>query len=227
MKSVIIIERQKLFAESFSFLLSKISVISSIETSHTASEAMELTKQLQPDLIFTDFGLPGINGFELILALKRISMHSRIIVVSSIFDPDLVSSIIQVGADGFVSKDSNFDQIERACIAIEFGEKYISNDLASALPLLRPNPNRLIPGKSTYFLSERELDVLRLICCGLTSKDIGEQLFISPFTVKKHRSNILNKLGLKNTIALFKLAVSQGWELKGEVSVPNSNRWPD
>lgn len=177
-------------------------------------EAIELIEKLNPQVTIFDVDMPVMNGFEAAREIKAKQIKTEIIFLTMHRDEDLFNEAIDLGAKGFVLKDSALNDIVECIKTVAQSEHYASHALTKFLI----NRSRRAIGlaekqPSINDLTPTERRVLKLIAENLTTKEIGEQLFISPRTVEKHRQNICQKLNLQGSHSLLKFAVFHKSEL--------------
>ena len=168
-------------------------------------EGVRLTSELLPDVVLVDLLMPGMDGLETIKLIKLKHPEIELIAVTSFIDDQKVHTALKNGASGYMMKDSNPAELARAIRAAVRGEVYLHPEATRRLAFgLRQDSEDAI---SPEVLTERELDVMRLIARGLSNQNIADDLFISLKTVKGHVSNILRKLNLQSRvqIALYAL----------------------
>ena len=158
----------------------------------TGREAVALARTLQPDVILMDMMMPEMDGAQAIAQIKAEDPDARILVLSSFPESKHVAAAMQTGALGYVLKDSTPDDLLHAIRSVHRGNLVMPQALAKEL--LRPQP----PAPASDTLTERELDVLRLLAQGLTNQEIAAALSISATTVRAHVSSILTKLHVSN-----------------------------
>lgn len=173
-------------------------------------EAVAAVEEHSPDVTLLDVDMPGMNGFDAARAIREKNLKTEIVFLTMHRDEDIFNEAIDLGAKGYVLKDSALTDIIECVKTVAASGHYASHAVTSflidrtrrALGVVEKQPviNDLTP---------TELRVLRLIAENLTTKEIGEQLFISPRTVEKHRENICQKLGLQGSHSLLKFALSQ------------------
>ncbi len=173
----------------------------------TAEGAVGQAEVLLPDLVLLDVLMPGLSGLEVVEKLTAVSPNSKIILLTGSESEEDLLSAIKAGARGYIVKDMPFPQLVDSIAAITKGGAVVSSQMAGKLfdvtrQLLR-HQELLAARKPT--LTGREIEVLQLVARGMTSKLIGEELFISENTVKNHIRNILDKLGLhsRNEAVLY------------------------
>jgi two-component system, NarL family, response regulator LiaR len=158
----------------------------------TGREAVALARTLQPDVILMDMMMPEMDGAQAIAQIRAEEPDARILVLSSFPENKHVAAAMQAGALGYVLKDSTPDDLLRAIYNVHRGNLVLPQALAQ--DLMRPPP----PAPASDTLTERELDVLRLLAQGLTNQEIAVPLSITVTTVRAHVSSILLKLHVAN-----------------------------
>ena len=156
------------------------------------------------DVVFMDIDMPGMGGIEASQrALERVP-DLKIITLSMHGDREYYFKMVSLGVKGFLLKSSDFDEVIEAVETVCSGGSYFSHELLDMLVReLRPASE----ADESLALSEREAQVLVLVCQGLTNEEIAERLYISKRTVDKHRANILDKTGCRNTANLVVYAI--------------------
>jgi len=175
-----------------------------------APEAMEVLARTVPAMVILDIGLPGKRGIELAGEILVLHPSIKIIFLTVHKDEEYVYQALSVGGYGYVLKDSVDTEIIEALEYAGQGRKYltplISNEIVASLapkPAAQPEPSAL------GTLTRRECEVLRLICDGMTNKEIAEALFISVRTVEHHRQTVMRKAGVHSVADLIKNAIRQ------------------
>ena len=174
--------------------------------------ALRLVSELAPDVVVMDLNMPGLTGVETTRQLTGIAPHTRVVVLTISVDDEDVMDAVMAGACGYLLKDSSIDELIAGIRAAAGGESLISPHIASKLlQRLRAQTADVAAARTIRTeLSERELEVLRLIAIGKDNAEIARELFISPKTVKNHISNILMKLQIENRIQAAVYAVRSG-----------------
>jgi DNA-binding NarL/FixJ family response regulator len=161
-------------------------------------EAKEKISLLQPDLCFVDLKLPDGNGAQYIAELKKISSQTKFALLTADPNPTDLKKAQENGALGFLTKDMDTDDYFRALDAIISGKKYISSVFSEIMI------------NSDFSFTPREIDVLRGFADGLSYKEIGGRLDMSPRTVETHKNNLLNKMQVKSIVEMVRLAIRNG-----------------
>ncbi|MBF6612254.1 MAG: response regulator transcription factor [Chloroflexi bacterium] len=159
------------------------------------NEAVALVKDLLPDIVLMDLVMPNGNGVDATRAVAALSPSTRVIVLTSFSEDEQVFASIKAGAQGYLMKDVLPQELVRAIRTVSKGEAQLDPEIARKLMQEFTNPQ---PSTPKHDLTERELEVLRLIAQGKSNKEISEDLVLSEKTVKTHVSNILQKLHLSD-----------------------------
>ncbi len=190
---------------------SKFIVLAEVNNGHEAVEAIE---KFAPQITILDVDMPVMNGFEAAREIRAKKLATEIIFLTMHRDEDLFNEAIDLGAKGFVLKDSALADIVECLKAVASKNHFTSHALTSFLINRSRRALKLTENQpSINDLTPTERRVLKLIAENLTSKEIGETLFISPRTVEKHRANICQKLNLQGSHSLLKFAVFHKSEL--------------
>lgn len=198
--TILIADDHTLVRETWSFILNTDPRFKVIAESGSGEEAVELAKQLRPNVVIMDINLPGMNGIEATQFIRKFSPTSKILGVSLHTQPTYARKMIQKGAMGYVTKNSSKEEMFKAILEVQGGKKYICDEIKNILS------EQVISGEEQQSglnaLSQREIEVIAYIKKGYSSKEIANALNISVKTVEVHRYNILKKLNLKNAAAL-------------------------
>ena len=179
-----------------------------IDEAQDGHEAVQMAIEQQPDVILLDMVMPNKDGLAAITEIKQATPHPRILVLTSFADDDKVFPAIKAGALGYLLKNASPQRLLKAIRDVHQGEPSMSPAIAKKLMLEMQRPSTLKPTVDP--LTERELEVLRLIAQGLTNQEIADQLVIGEGTVRTHVSNILTKLHLANRTQAALYALREG-----------------
>jgi len=205
---IYLVDDHALFMEGIHFLLSSVDFVGEIFEAASGQEFLE-GLQLHPvDLVLLDIAMPGMNGIDTAREARRICPELKMIALSMYADEQYYTGMIEAGADGFLLKNSSFSVLKRAIAEVSSGKNYFSQEIVQALVR---NINREPEAYSSPALTDREIEVLKLICSGLSNVEIAEKLELSRRTVDKHRQNLLEKSQSKNTVALVLYAIKNGY----------------
>jgi DNA-binding NarL/FixJ family response regulator len=189
---VLIADDHPLFRDGLRGLLESVG-IEVVGEAATGEEAVERAEALQPDVVLMDLSMPGTNGIEATRRIVEAMPRANVLVVTMYEDDESVFAALRAGARGYLLKGADQEETLRAIRAVAHGEAIFGPGVAERLiryfAAPRPEPSRLFPE-----LTEREVEILRLIAQGRTNPEIAEGLVLSLKTVRNHVSNICGKL---------------------------------
>lgn len=198
MKKILIVDDHPVVAEGLRKLISDSKSAEVIGIAGSGKACIDFLRWEKPDLIFLDINLPDINGIELCKEIKKTNPAIKILALTTFNEKSIISKMINNGADGYLLKNSDAEDIIESINEVSLGNRYIAVEVESIL-------NK--KDSSEIILTKREREVLNLISDGLTNNEIAEKLFISPLTVDSHRKNLITKLEVRNTASLIKKAI--------------------
>jgi DNA-binding NarL/FixJ family response regulator len=208
---VLLVDDHDLFRTGLRNLLEEEGVLV-VGEAGTGNEALRMVEELAPDVVVMDLNMPGMTGVEATRQIASVAPLARVLVLTiSDQDGDVMDAIL-AGACGYLLKDSSIGDLMQGIRSAAVGESLISPTIASKV-LQRVRASSPLPEIAEQIqtqLSEREIEVLKLIANGRDNADIAAQLHISPKTVKNHISNILMKLQIENRIQAAVYAVRSG-----------------
>ncbi len=172
-----------------------------MDEAETGEIAVIKARKSAYNLVIMDYRLPGMNGAETIKSLLKYQKEINILAFSYSIEFSVINEMIDAGAKGFISKNTGPDELFKAIETIFKGIRYFSND--AALKLIYANKEAGAKLKFPLPLSKRENEILTLISKELTNPEIASKLVISKRTVEKHRTNLIKKLKVKNTVGLI------------------------
>lgn len=209
---VLLVDDQNIVREGLRSMLSPEPDIVVVGEAGNGHEAVRLVIERAPHIVLMDVRMPEMDGIAALEAIKRVSNRTSVIMVTLYDDPDYLMRAVAAGAAGYILKDASRDELIRAVRVTAEGGAIIA---PSMLPQLLKRMNQLLvesaplaPPKGN--LSEREIEVLRLMAEGFTNQEIAERLFLSPTTVKTHVQNILQKLEVSDRTQAAVYAVRYG-----------------
>lgn len=216
MIKVLLTDDHHLFREGLSRILQDAPGMELIATAASGEEAQKLAAAHQPDIILMDVNMPGIGGIEATRQLHDTHPEIKVLMLTvSEEDQDLFTAI-RAGAKGYILKNSSSQELLDAIRRVDAGEAVVNPSMAAKLldefALLSTTAPHLPSGASpeSESLTEREQEVLKYVARGMSNKEIGEQLSISPHTVKAHLRSILDKLHLRGRVDAAAWAVRHG-----------------
>jgi DNA-binding NarL/FixJ family response regulator len=197
---VVIVDDHKLFRNGLKFILGEIEGIEVVGEASNGKEFLELLNYIKPGLIIMDISMPEMNGIDACRIALENNPDLKILILSMFGEDAYYNTMIEMGVKGFILKDSDTSELRNAVTSIINGQSYFSQEL-----LLK-----LIRNKSAgpaIKLSKRENEILTLICKGLSTLQISDQLHISHRTVERHRASLLEKTDSSNSISMAIFAI--------------------
>ena len=203
---IALVDDHALFRTGLRGLLEQTAPCQVVAEAASGEEFLEMLQGLEVDVVFMDFSMGGMDGAQTTeLALAR-RADLRIITLSMYGEESYYLRMVKAGACGFLLKDSSIDEVIEAMETVVAGGSYFSPQL---LQTIARNIHSPLTSDDDP-ISEREKEILVAICRGLSNQEIADELYISKRTVDKHRANILEKTGCKNTAALVVYAIKMG-----------------
>jgi len=198
--TILIADDHKLIRETWTYILNSDERFEVVAECGDAEQAVEFAKELTPDIVLMDINMAPFNGFEATEKIRKASPESKVIGVSMHSQPAYAKKMLQVGARGYVTKNSSKEEMFNAITEVFRGNKYVCDEIKTIISDQLLDDNQDTP--SINSLTEREMQIIHHIREGHSSKEIATQLDISLKTVEVHRHNILKKLKLKNSASL-------------------------
>ena len=212
---IALVDDHSLFRKGLKVLLSSRKDFSVVVDAGSGEEFLSLLGEARPDVVFMDYAMPEMNGAETTRRALELLPDLKVITLSMFGDNAYYSQMMSSGAKGFLLKDSEFSEVVEAVETVYGGGTYFSASLLESLShSMRSAGAAGRQGDDiaeSDRLSEREIEVLVAICQGLSTQEIADKMFISKRTVDKHRANILDKSGCKNTASLVVYAIRNGF----------------
>ena len=206
--TILLVDDHKVLRDGLRALLESEPDLKVVADVGSGGAGIEAARSWQPDIIVMDLGLPDMSGLEAIRAIRQENSTSRIIVLSMHSRREFVLPAIEAGCDGYIPKSSTHNSLLAAIRVVLTGERYLHPKAATAL--MESFTHKQTESEQFETLSEREQAVIRLSAMGYSSREIGDQLIISPKTADTYRQRAMEKLHLEHRSDLSKFAVRAG-----------------
>jgi DNA-binding NarL/FixJ family response regulator len=209
---VLLADDQALVRSGFQMILSAQPKIEVVGEAESGRQAIDLANRLAPDVILMDVRMPNIDGLEATRRLVELGTTARIVILTTFDLDEYVYAAIRAGASGFLLKDVRPQQLVEAIEVVAAGDALLAPSVTQRLlvrfaeTLARPEER----ASELSLLTERELEVLKLVAAGLSNAELAERLFLSETTVKTHVSSVLRKLSLRDRVQAVVLAYEAG-----------------
>jgi len=203
---IILVDDHLIFRQGLKSILSLNNTANIIGEASNGIEFLELLTHMKPNVVLMDIDMPRMNGVEATKRALELMPELKIIAFTMYSDEEYYYKMIEQGVKGFVLKTCGINELEDAIESVMLGDNYFSNELLMKIIKNYGRSNYIGPSEHEK-LTRRELDILQQICLGLSTEEIATKLFISPKTVKSHKSNLLEKTVCKNTPSLILFAI--------------------
>lgn len=201
---VLIVDDHALVRMGIRHLLHDLPDMEVVAEAESGEDALLLVKTHKPHVVLLDMKLPGIDGWEVTRRLKKSYPKIKVIAVTAISTEPLPSRVLQLGAMGYLTKDSGAKEMANAIRKVAQGEKYLSAEIAQKMAISSLDD---VQGSPFDALSEREMQVMFMITSGMEVQDIADRLFLSTKTINGYRYKMFEKLAIKNDVELTHLAM--------------------
>ncbi|MEC8251671.1 MAG: response regulator transcription factor [Planctomycetota bacterium] len=209
--TIVLIDDQAIVRAAFRALLNSVDRFEVIGDAGDARGGIDLVGELKPDVVILDITMVGMSGLDAVAPIKRASPHTRVLMASQHEGMKFVQQALQAGADGYLSKNSEPEELSLAIDAIVRGDSYLSPKVANGFMA------RAVRGEAPTdeasplsVLTPREREVFQLLALGKANKEVAAVLDLSLGTVKKHRENLQRKLDCHSSAEIARLAIREG-----------------
>jgi len=209
---ILLADDHQIVLDGLKSLLSDINDFEVIGAVSNGKDAVDFiaTKE-KPDIAVLDIDMPVMNGINATREIKKNFNGVRVLTLSMHNEKGVIQTLMDAGADGYILKNSSREELEKGIRAICRGETFFSTDVTMSLlnQSTEITANNEIP-EEVKDLTEREVEILKLVAEGYSNKEIGERLFISHRTVDTHRTNLMKKMDVHNVAGLIRIALKSG-----------------
>jgi DNA-binding NarL/FixJ family response regulator len=205
---ILIVDDHQVLIDGIKSLLRKEKQIEFTSQANSAESALRYLEEHsgEIDLVLTDISMPGMSGLELTRIIKEKYPHIKILVLSMYNEPSVVEDILATDAEGYILKNVGKEELAEAIQKIHDGGSYYSSEVIASLLKKNKEGSKKQKRNINEMLTNREIEIVKLICEEMTTAEIAEKLFISPRTVDTHRKHILEKTSSRSVVSLIKLA---------------------
>lgn len=205
---ILIVDDHQILIDGITAMLSNLPRFEVVGKALDGIAALEFLKNNHVDIVLTDLYMPKMTGIELTHEVKKTYPHIKVMTLSVSYDVSIVHDLMDAGISGFILKTIGREELIEAVDAVSEGNMYFSREVSNEI--LRSLSNRNNDDQDeNYHLTERELEILKLIAAENSNNEIAEKLYISERTVETHRKNIYRKTNTKTIVGLIKYAVER------------------
>lgn len=207
---VLVVDDHEIVREGIRMVLAADPELEVVGVASSGEEAIEKVRELEPNVVLMDIGMPGLSGFEATRRIRESSPGVQVVALTVHDSEGYVFQMLQAGATGYVVKRAPSEDVILAVKRAHQGEAVLHPSVAKLL--IKDYLARVAKGEETSFdtLSDREREILKLIAEGQTNREIADTLFLSIKTVQAHRANLMRKLGMHDRTELVKYAIRKG-----------------
>ena len=212
--TILLVDDHQIVLDGLKNIIKELNQYQIIGTANNGNEALQYIQTLEPDIVLLDIDMPIMNGIVVAERSKKEHPETKIIILSLHHEKSIIKHLISTGVDGYLLKNSDKSELLKALEIVAQGKKYFSSDVAISLSQSQ-RPFHSLRGELDQTeillsLTNREKEIVSLICEGLTNKELAERLHISPRTADAHRANLMKKLNVKNVVGVVKFAMKHG-----------------
>jgi DNA-binding NarL/FixJ family response regulator len=207
-----IVDDHALFRRGMISLLTDLPDIEVVLEAENGRELLDRLPTHPAEIILLDMQMPVMDGFATLPILKKQHPAAKALALTMYNDEAMIAHVMELGASGYLAKDAGMEEVERAIRRTAATGYYFSDKVSRVmLSIMTHTGERKPQGVSFQDLTDREQEVIQMICQELTTAEIADQLCLSPRTVEGHRNRLLDKTGTRNTAGLIVFAAKQGW----------------
>lgn len=207
---IILVDDHKMVRSGLRTLLEQNADMEVIAEATDGRKAVELARELSPDVVVIDISMPGLNGIEATRQILAAAPKVKVVALSMHSDKRFVTGMLEAGASGYLLKGDDSEELITAIRAIAANKAYLSPDISKTIIKDYVNYSLSVTRPASSPLTAREREVLQLLAEGRNAKDIASRLYISIKTVNAHRHNIMSKLNIHTIAELTKYAIREG-----------------
>lgn len=206
---ILLADDHKLIREGVASMILQTEDMEVVASVGSGEDSINACRELSPDVVLMDIMMPGMTGIEATRWIKTTDAQIKVILVSQEVSKEYVSAAIKSGVDGYLPKDIDGDTLLLAVRSVHSGQRFFNDAIMKLVfeDFYSSEKSKTTRTRLPNELTNREFEVLKLVASGKPNKQVAEELFISVKTVETHKTNILEKLGLKNTPELVKYAI--------------------
>lgn len=202
---ILIADDHSLIREGLKILVAQHAEWTVVGEATCGHEAISMYHSLRPDLVILDISMPDINGMEVSRQLLKFDNQAKILVLSMYDGDDYVTRCLEIGVKGYVVKNESGGELDHAIRTVLMGGNYFSRQAQSVIfKRYSQGVSKNTLPEQNLRLTQREIEIVKLLSEGMTSQQMADRLFISPRTVETHRANLMKKVGVRNAIELVR-----------------------
>jgi DNA-binding NarL/FixJ family response regulator len=209
--SIVIADDHSFFREGLVKVLNMTGMVKVVGEASNGQELVDLTQQLDPDLLIVDIGMPILNGIEAVKQIREKGLRARVIALSMHSEDAIIIQMLEAGAMGYLDKNTSKEELYQAIdsVVVQNRAYFPASTNTHMVLLLASSPYKPFPDEVLVF-TERELEVIALVCLEFSNKEIASQLKLSQRTIETHRVRIMERMNVKTVAGLVVYAYTKG-----------------
>lgn len=206
---ILLADDHQLFLDGLSALLGQIASVEIVAAVSDGTQLLEKLKGSEGDLVIVDLHMPVLGGLETTKMIRELYPAVKVLGLTMDNEVDSIQDMLEAGASGYILKNTGKAELETAILQVMKGEVYLSQSLSNQLAqhLLLKKKAVVEETCELDMLTEREVEILKMVALENSNTEIAEKLYISPKTVETHRKNLMKKIGARNSLGIYKFAV--------------------
>ncbi len=206
---ILLADDHQMFLDGLQALLTQIAYVEIVASVNNGAQLLEKLKTIKGDLVIVDLHMPDIDGLEATKIIREIYPSVKVLGLTMDNELESIQAMLEAGASGYILKNTGKAELELAILQVMKGENYLSQSistrLAQSLFLKKKEVKEEI--SELDMLTERETEILKMVALENSNIEIAEKLFISIKTVETHRKNLMKKIGVRNSLGIYKFAL--------------------
>ena len=206
---ILLADDHQMFLDGLCALLSQIDYVEIIATVNNGAQLLEKLKTINGDLVIVDLHMPVTDGLEATRMIRELYPSVKVLGLTMDNDLEAIQAMLEAGASGYILKNTGKAELELAILQVMKGENYLSQSISAQLAqsLFRNKKAVAEEISELDMLTEREIEILKMVALENSNVEIAEKLYISPKTVETHRKNLMKKIGVRNSLGIYKFAL--------------------
>ena len=203
-KKVVLADDHQFLLDGIMTILKEMPSVEIVATAQNGFELMDVVARQKPELVILDLNMPGYDGLQCLKKIKNDFPETKVLILTNYSQPELVEDVKKMGADGYLIKNSSAAELKAAVTSVLSGGTYYPS--ANELKSVADDSYFFDEFLKKYQLTKREVEIIRMVCREMSTKEIATQLYLSELTINTHRRNVFRKLDIKNVAGLMNFA---------------------
>jgi DNA-binding NarL/FixJ family response regulator len=206
---ILLADDHQMFLDGLCALLSQIAYVEIVATANNGAQLLDELKTIQGDLVIVDLHMPVLDGLEATKIIRELYPSLKVLGLTMDNELETIQAMLEAGASGYILKNTGKAELESALLQVMKGENYLSHSISTQLAQSIFLKKKAVAEETSELdlLTEREIEILKMVALENSNAEIAEKLYISPKTVETHRKNLMKKIGVRNSLGIYKFAL--------------------